>query len=120
MLTSVADQFVTATDAEAVALETTGSLVLSTASWGLSVGISFLALGVLSYGVATVRSRLVPAMLGWLGIAAGLLIAIGVWLPRIDASLNTAFIVLAIPVALWQLSLGLWLVVRGTTTGQPR
>lgn len=118
VLTSVADRFVTASGAEAVALETTGALVLSTASWGLSVGITFFGIGVLSFGVATLRSRLVPTVLGWLGVAAGLLVAVGVWLPRIDVSLNPAFVALAIPVGLWQLGLGLWLVLRGTAGGR--
>lgn len=112
VLTSLADRFVAASGTEAIALQTAGSVVLATASWGLSVGITFLGLGILFYGILTVRSKVVPPILGWLGIIAGALITVGVWFPRYDAALNFVFVILASPVGLWQLSLGLWLILR--------
>jgi hypothetical protein len=38
----------------------------------------------------------------------------GAWLPRVDENLYPAFALLAIPYMLWQLGLGIWLLLRGT------
>jgi hypothetical protein len=113
VLPSVAEDFVSASGAEAVALQNTGRVVMLTANWGLSVGVTFLGLGSLAYGVLMVLTRAVPRALGWLG-AVAVLMSAGAWLPRVDENLYPAFALLAIPYMLWQLGLGIWLLLRGT------
>jgi hypothetical protein len=84
-----------------------------TANWGLSVGVTFLGLGSLAYGVLIILTRAVPRVLGWLG-AVAVLMSVGAWLPRVDENLYPVFALLAIPYMLWQLGLGIWLLLRGT------
>ena len=55
----------------------------------------------------------VPRALGWLG-AVAVLMSAGAWLPRVDENLYPVFALLAIPYMLWQLGLGIWLLLRGT------
>ncbi len=85
-----------------------------TANWGLSVGITFLGLGIFAYGVLMIRSRAVLRALGWLGAVAGVLAFAGTWLPRVDVNLYAVWIALSSPVLLWEIGLGLWLIIRGT------
>jgi len=86
---------------------------LMTAMWGLSVGVTFLGLGFLSYGILFIKSKSVPLVFGWVGVLSGILISTGVWLPRYDESLYSVFVMLASPLGIWQLALGVWLVIKG-------
>lgn len=113
VLPSVAEDFISASGAEAVALQNTARVIMLTANWGLSVGVTFLGLGSLAYGVLIVLTRAVPRALGWLG-AVTVLMSAGAWLPRVDENLYPVFLLLAIPYMLWQLGLGVWLFLRGT------
>ncbi len=111
---SVAKDFVSASAPQASALLEMGRIIMLTANWGLSVGITFMGLGMLAYGVLMIRKKVVLHALGWLGAVAGVLLFTGTWLPRVDVSLYLVWTALAGPVLFWQLSLGLWLLLRGT------
>ncbi len=112
-LPSVAEGFVAASGNEAASLQDTGRVLMLTANWGLSIGVTFLGLGALALGVLIVLTGAVPRALGWLGMVA-VLMSVGAWLPRVDEDLYWAFALLALPYMLWQLGLGVWLIVRGT------
>jgi hypothetical protein len=111
---SVAKDFVSASGSQADVLLEVGRIIMLTANWGLSVGITFMGLGILAYGVLMIRSRSVLRALGWLGAVAGILLFTGTWLPRIDVSLYAVWTALASPLLLWEIGLGLWLLIRGT------
>jgi hypothetical protein len=111
---SVAKDFVSASGSQAEVLLETGRIIMLTANWGLSVGITFTGLGILAYGVLMIRSRAVLRGLGWLGAVAGVFAFAGTWLPRVDESLYAVWIALSSPVLLWEIGLGLWLLIRGT------
>ncbi len=111
---SVAKDFVSASGSQADVLLEIGRIIMLTANWGLSVGITFMGLGILAYGVLMIRSRAVLRALGWLGAVAGILLFIGTWLPRIDVSLYAVWTALASPLLLWEIGLGLWLLIKGT------
>ncbi len=74
---------------------------------------SLLGLGFLAYGVLFVKSKAVPPIFGWIGVISGILLSGGVWLPRYDESLYSLFVILASPLGLWQLALGIWLITKG-------
>ena len=111
---SVAKDFVSASGSQADVLLEIGRTIMLTANWGLSVGITFMGLGILAYGVLMIRSRAVLIALGWLGAISGVLLFTGTWLPRIDVSLYAVWTALASPVLLWEIGLGLWMLKRGT------
>ena len=113
-LPSIAQDFVSASGAEISVLQNTGRMIMLVANWGLSVGVTFLGLGILCYGILIVSNGIVPRALGWLGIISGALLSAGVWLPRIDEGLYFIWVLLALPYALWQLGLGIWLLGKGT------
>ena len=113
-LPSIAHDFVSASGVETTVLQNTGRMIMLAANWGLSVGVTFLGLGILCYGILIVSSGIVARAFGWLGIVSGALLSAGVWLPRFDEGLYFIWVLLALPYALWQLGLGIWLLGKGT------
>lgn len=109
----IAESFVSTNGADAAALQYLGNVILMTAMWGLSIGVTFLGLGFLAYGALFVKSKAVPLIFGWIGVISGILLSSGVWLPRYDESLYSLFVILASPLGLWQLALGIWLIIKG-------
>jgi uncharacterized protein DUF4386 len=105
-----------AAGANAAALVTTGASHVAVYNWtfllgqSLMPGINALLLGSLMY-----RSRLVPRVIPVLGLIGGplLIIAVIATLFRGTAHIPPLAVLAAIPVAAWELSLGLWLVVKG-------
>ncbi len=109
----IADSYVSAAGTDAVTFQHLGNVTLLTAMWGLSVGVTFLGLGFTAYGVLLIKGKRIPLIFGWIGMVSGLLLSSGVWLPRYDESLYSVFVMLASPLGLWQLALGVWLLAKG-------
>ncbi len=105
-----------AAGAEAAALVTTGRSLVALHNWtfvlgqSLMPGVNALVLGSLLY-----RSRLVPRVIPVLGlIGAPLLIsaAIGI-LFGINEQVSVWSGIATLPIAVWEFSLGLWLIAKG-------
>jgi hypothetical protein len=102
--------------ADAAALVTTGASHVAVYNWTFLLGQSLMpAINALLLGSLLYRSRLVPRALPVLGlIGAPLLIAavIAALFGAIGQYSSVAAL-LALPVAAWEFSLGVWLVVKG-------
>jgi Domain of unknown function (DUF4386) len=105
-----------ATGAEATSLVTTGQALVAVRDWtflfgpGVMAAVNALLLGTLMY-----RSRLVPRIIPTIGlIGAPLLLAsdLGVLFGTHDQSSGLALLA-ALPVAVWELSVGTWMLVKG-------
>jgi hypothetical protein len=105
-----------ATGADASSLVTTGQALVAIRDWtfllgpGLMAGLNALLLGSLMF-----RSGLVPRAIAILGLIAGPLMlasATGV-LFGFFSQLSPVATIVALPVFFWELSLGVWLVVKG-------
>jgi hypothetical protein len=120
LLLVVAQRFVTATGAEAVALEAVGRTLIAAEDWGLKIGLAFLALGHLLYGILFVSSGVVPRGLAWWGIIASLLAAAGIWLTLINPNVSVAIkSITFLPIIPYEIVLGIWLLLRGGQIGSP-
>ena len=105
-----------ATGADAASLVTTGKSLVATYNWtfllgqSLSPAISALLLGTLIY-----QSGLVPRVIPLMGLIGGplLITAIIATLFGLIKQTNPLAALTALPVALWELSLGVYLVVKG-------
>ena len=116
VLLAVAQKFVSATGAEAVALETMGRTLITGGRLGLQDWLAFFALGSLLYGILFVSSGAVPRALGWWGVVASLLAAAAVWLNLINPNLRMISFLAIIP---YEIVLGVWLLLRGGQIGPP-
>jgi hypothetical protein len=101
-----------AAGANAASLVTTGASHVAIYNWTfllgqtLMPGINALLLGSLMY-----RSRLVPRAIPAIGLIAAPLLIAGV-IARLFGA-GTLVLAAGVPVAAWELSLGLWLIVKG-------
>jgi Domain of unknown function (DUF4386) len=114
------------TGADAASLVTTGRALVAVHTWtfllgpGVMPGVNALLLGSLLY-----RSRLVPRLIPLMGLVGGpLLLASSIaTLFGAYSQLSVWSGIATIPIFFWELSLGVWLVVKGftpsTTTGPP-
>jgi hypothetical protein len=102
--------------ANAAALVTTGASHVAVYNWTfllsqtLMPGINALLLGSLMY-----RSRLVPRIIPVMGLIGGPLLIIAVFATLLGQHSSVAGLAAlpVIPVAAWEFSLGMWLVVKG-------
>ena len=116
VLIELSQKSVSATGAQAVALESMGSMLMSTERWGMKIGLVFLLLGMLMYTILFVSSGAVPLVLGWSGVIACILAIVGVLLTLINP--NISMISFA-PYILYEVVLGFWLIFRGGQIPSP-
>jgi len=116
-IVTLRQDFAGAEGAEATALATVGSALVTLQEWTFNLGPGFvvgvgngLLLGYLMY-----RSGLVPRGMAWLGLVGGPLLCLSgtaVLLGVIDAG-SVWVLVATIPEFFWELSLGVYLIVKG-------
>lgn len=105
-----------ATGTDAAALETTGRSLIAYHDWtfllgpGLIPGINALLLGYLMY-----RSRLVPRVIPVIGLIGAPLLLASAMATLFGAydQVSSAATIAALPVALWEFSLGCWMLFKG-------
>jgi hypothetical protein len=122
LLTVVTLRQAGASGAEAVSLVTAGRSLVAIRDWTFLLGPSLMpGLNALLLGTLMYQSRLVPRVIPTLGLIGGpLLIAstIGT-LFGINESVSVWTAVATLPIFLWELSLGLWMAVKGFNPSAP-
>jgi Domain of unknown function (DUF4386) len=105
-----------ATGSRADALRVTGHALVELRQWTFLIGPGLVAgINALFLGYAMYRSRLVPRIIptvGLIGAPLILLSATGTIFGRWD-QVSTTGAALALPIAAWEFSLGVWLTVKG-------
>lgn len=102
--------------ADTASLVTTGQALVAVRDWtlllgpGLMAGVNAALLGTLMY-----RSRLVPRIIPTMGLIGApiLLVSCIATLFGVHDQFSPSALLLVLPVAAWELSLGVWLVVKG-------
>lgn len=107
-----------ATGADVATLATVGAALVAVHDWTFLLGPGVMpAINAFFLGSVLYRSRLVPRVLpivGLIGAPLLLLAAIGVVFGLWD-QVSAPSAIATIPIALWELSLGVWLTVKGFT-----
>jgi hypothetical protein len=116
LLFTLSQQFVNAGSPASGDFQTLGALLLAGYRWSGNVGslIAF-SLGAMMYYYLFYRTRLVPRWLaawGFLGVAMTLAAAILVMYSLIGP-LSTSQVILALPIAVQEMVLAVWLIVKG-------
>ena len=96
-------------------LQTTGNALVAVRDWTFQFGPNLCAgINALLFGTLLYRSRLVPRIIPAVGlIGAPLLLAVTVTTVLGFTEAGSAWFAVAVPVALWELSVGLYMVVKG-------
>jgi hypothetical protein len=106
----------TATGANAASLITIGASHIATYNWAFTLGQSLMpGVNALLLGTLMYRSRLVPRVLPVLGLIGAPLHLTAVVLTMFGVidRIGSVALIAALPIAVWELSLGLYLVIKG-------
>ena len=110
------DQFAGATGAQAEALGVTGEALVAMRQWTFLLGPGLIAgINALFLGTALYRGRLVPRIIPTIGLVGAPIILLSATATIFGGWAQTSSVgaLCALPVAVWELSLGVWLVVKG-------
>jgi len=103
-----------ATDvAQVPATATLAELLLQLQGWNVTIIATFFALGSTAFSWLLLRGRLIPVPLAWLGVVASLILVVGLPLRLVDAIGGTVTQVMWLPMAVFEIPLGFWLLIRG-------
>jgi Domain of unknown function (DUF4386) len=92
-----------------------GDLVSNLRLWGTNVGAIFFAVGSTLYSYLLFKARSVPVPLAGLGVVASLILVVGVPLQTAAGRsiYDGAFAAIWIPIAIFEISTGFWLLIKG-------
>ena len=83
---------------------------------GALIGAPFFAVGSMIFSWLLLRRRMVPVPLAWLGILASALLAVGIPLQLADFLKGSMTGYIWVPMVVFQVTLGLWLIIKGVAT----
>jgi Domain of unknown function (DUF4386) len=110
------DQFTGATGAQAEALGVTGEALVAMRQWTFLLGPGLIAgINALFLGTALYRGRLVPRIIPTIGLVGAPIILLSATATIFGGWAQTSSVgaLCALPIAVWEFSLGVWLVVKG-------
>lgn len=119
-LLSVATMGTAAAGADAAAGNALGALLLKMGGWTGLIAATCFAVGSTLYSYLFLRARSIPVPLAWLGVLASVLlvVALPLQLARFIEGPVTNFI--WIPMLVFEVPLGLWLLVKGVAAQATR
>jgi hypothetical protein len=85
-----------------------------------TVGAFFFSVGSTLFAYLFLRSRLIPVALAWLGIAASLILLVGLPAHLINLISPAAASLMWLPMIAFEIPLGLWLLIKGVGASPPR
>jgi hypothetical protein len=115
-LLTVSQQFAVASGAERVTFQAIGESLLALREAAVLAGVFAFCTGALMYYVVLYRFALVPRWLSGWGIGAVLLMLLACMLALFSRAPVTSYTVLAAPIAVQEMALAAWLLVKGFQT----
>ncbi len=112
-LLTLSQQFTTAGAADRPLLQALGNLLVSFRDQAALVAVFAFCLGAFLYYALFFQSRLIPRWLSGFGIVAILLMLTACVLSLFSGNRITSYIPLAAPIALQEMVLAVWLIVKG-------
>jgi uncharacterized protein DUF4386 len=90
-----------------------GTLLLKSRGWNTNLGATLFAVGSTLFSWLLLRGRLIPAPLAWLGVFASVVLVVGLPLELAGALTGSVTQLMWLPMAAFEIPLGLWLLIRG-------
>lgn len=110
---SLGQQFTTGGAADRASFQTIGDSLLATREHAILAGVFAFAVGALMYYYVFYQSRLIPRWLSGWGIAAIILTMAACLLALFSHHPVTSYTLLVLPIAVQEMVLALWLIVKG-------
>jgi hypothetical protein len=86
-----------------------GGQILQIKNTGVDWGLLLLSVGVIAYGISFVRSRAVPSKIAWLGLAAGIISAIGISI-KFASGFSALAVIGMVLMMVFEVTFGGWLL----------
>ncbi len=102
-----------ATPAPTTTTSALAELLLQIRGWNVTITATFFALGSTVFSWLLLRGRLIPVALAWLGVVASVLLVIGLPLRLVEVISGSVAQILWLPMALFEIPLGFWLLLKG-------
>jgi hypothetical protein len=115
-LTDLGQQFATAPATDRAPIQAMADYVLGARDHSTLAAVFAFSVGTFMYSVVFYRSRLVPRWLAAWGVTGAALIGTGCVMSLFSNAPITGYSLLFLPVALWEMVLALWLLVKGFQT----
>ena len=110
---ALGQQFQTAGAADRTSLQVIGSLLVNVRDQAALVGVFAFCVGAFMYYYVFFQSRLIPRWLSGFGIIAIIMMSTACVLALFSGNRITSYIPLAAPIALQEMVLAVWLIVKG-------
>ena len=91
------------------------SFLLQLSSWKVSIAALLFAVGSTCFSWLLLRGRMIPIWLAWLGVIASVLLVIVLPLQLTGVARGLVTQLIWIPMAAFEIPLGVWLIVRSST-----
>jgi MFS family permease len=112
-LLTLGQQFTTAGAADRTSLQAIGNLLVSGRDQAALVAVFAFCLGAFMYYYLFFQSRLIPRWLSGFGIVAIILMMVACVLALFSGNRITSYLTLAAPIAVQEMVLAVWLIVKG-------
>jgi hypothetical protein len=96
-----------------------GSFLLTARAWNPIIAATFFAVGSTLYSWLLLRGRMIPLPLAWLGVLASVLLVVGLPLQLVGVLPDSATWFAYVPMVVFEISVGLWLLIKGTPMPTP-
>jgi hypothetical protein len=96
------------------------SFVLTARSWNPIIAATFFAVGSTLFSWLLLRGRMIPVALAWLGVLASVLLVVGLPLQLAGVLGGPVTMLMWIPMAAFEIPLGLWLLIKGVAAPATR
>jgi hypothetical protein len=96
-----------------------GAMLFTLPSRSATLTATFFAIGSLVFTWLLLRGRLVPAWMAWLGFVASILLVLGLPLTLVGALRGPVTQLMWIPMAAFEIPLGVWMLIKGVRAPGP-
>jgi hypothetical protein len=119
-LLSVATAGIAAAAPDAAAGQALGALLLQQGGAGTIIAATCFAVGSMLYSYLFLRAGSIPVSLAWLGIVASVLLAVALTVQLAGFLRGPVTYYVWIPMAVFEVTLGLWLLIKGVAAPATR
>ena len=105
---------------DAAAAHALGAFLLKVQGWNVTIGATFFAVGSTLFSYLFLRGRMIPVPLAWLGILASVLLVVGLSLQLIGFLGGLFGGLIWLPMLVFEVTLALWLLIKGAPTPATR
>jgi hypothetical protein len=112
-LLSLATAAAGATGPEAATVSELGALLLRVGGWSTTVGAISFAAGSAIFAYLFLRARSIPPWLAWLGVGGSLLMVLMIPLEGMGLIKGSVMVIAWMPLFVFEVTLGLWLMIKG-------